>query len=102
MGTIVGNKIYYIRYSNTDPIQFDVDLPTVQKMINSFEIKKPLGEPKTEQLTINVSSCNNGYGKGVYDAQRDLQGLNRHGYDPFVHHGDLDFRNCYRKGYDAT
>jgi hypothetical protein len=72
----------------------------VQKIISSFEIKKPQGE--IGQPRVNSSSCNNGYKKGVYDAQRDLQGLNGHGYDPYVHRGDLNFQNCYGKGYDAS
>jgi len=36
-GTIVGNKVYFITYENS-PSKFDSDLPTVQKMIDSFKL----------------------------------------------------------------
>jgi hypothetical protein len=36
-GTIVGNKAYFIQYENS-PSQFNSDLPTVQKMIDSFKL----------------------------------------------------------------
>jgi len=36
-GTLVGNKVYFIQYENS-PSKFDSDLPTVQKMIDSFKL----------------------------------------------------------------
>jgi len=36
-GTMVGNKVYFITYENS-PSKFDSDLPTVQKMIDSFKL----------------------------------------------------------------
>ena len=38
-GTIVGNKAYFIQYENS-PSQFNSDLPTVQKMIDSFKLTR--------------------------------------------------------------
>ena len=39
MGTMVGNKVYFITYENS-PSKFDSDFPTVQKMIDSFELTR--------------------------------------------------------------
>jgi hypothetical protein len=36
-GTMVGNKVYFITYENS-PSKFVSDLPTVQKMIDSFKL----------------------------------------------------------------
>ena len=36
-GTILGNKVYFIQYENS-PSQFDSDLPTIQKMIDSLKL----------------------------------------------------------------
>lgn len=38
-GTIVGNKVYFLQYENS-PTQFDSDLPTAQKMIDSFKLNE--------------------------------------------------------------
>jgi hypothetical protein len=92
---IVKDKVYYIDYSNPGffPAQFDLDLPTIQKMISSLEIKAQ---------SANTSSCDNGYNEGVYRAKHDLQGLNGHGYDPSIRHGDSNFQFCYKRGYEAV
>jgi len=95
IGTIVKDKVYYIDYSNPGffPSQFDLDLPTIQKMISSFEIKAQ---------SANTSSCDSGYNEGVYRAKHDLQGLNGHGYDPSIRHGNLNFQFCYKRGYESV
>jgi hypothetical protein len=46
-----------------------------------------------------ADSYSNGYDEGCYDAGRDLKGLNGHGYDESVHHGDTQFRTGYVNGY---
>jgi hypothetical protein len=44
IGTIVKDKVFYIDYSNPGffPAQFDLDLPTIQKMISSLRLKHSL------------------------------------------------------------
>jgi len=44
IGTIVKDKVYYIDYSNPGffPSQFDLDLPTIQKMILRLKLKHNL------------------------------------------------------------
>jgi hypothetical protein len=39
-GTVIDDKGYYIRYIADEP-KYSALLPTVQNMINSFEISKP-------------------------------------------------------------
>jgi hypothetical protein len=46
-----------------------------------------------------ADSYSDGYDEGCYDAGRDLKGLNGHGYDESVHHGDTQFRTGYVNGY---
>ena len=48
-----------------------------------------------------ADSYTDGYNEGCYDAGRDLKGLNGHGYDESVHHGDTRFRIGYVNGYRA-
>jgi Caspase domain/PsbP-like protein len=95
VGTMVKDKVYYIDYSNPGffPSQFDLDLPTIQKMISSFEIKAQ---------SANTSSCDSGYNEGVNRAKHDFQGLNGHGYDSIIRHGDLNFQFCYKRGYESV
>jgi eukaryotic-like serine/threonine-protein kinase len=37
-GTIIGNKVYFVQYENS-PAQYDRDLPSAQKMIDSLKIE---------------------------------------------------------------
>ena len=46
-----------------------------------------------------ADSYSDGYNEGCYDAGRDLKGLNGHGYNESVHHGDTQFRTGYVNGY---
>ena len=46
-----------------------------------------------------ADSYSDGYKEGCYDAGRDLKGLNGHGYNESVHHGDTQFRTGYVNGY---
>ena len=46
-----------------------------------------------------ADSYSDGYNEGCYDAGRDLKGLNGHGYNESVHHGDTQFRTGYINGY---
>jgi hypothetical protein len=46
-----------------------------------------------------ADSYSDGYNEGCYDAGRDFKGLNGHGYDESVHHGDTQFRTGYINGY---
>jgi hypothetical protein len=48
-----------------------------------------------------ADSYDDGYDEGCNDAGRDLQGLNGHGYDESVNHGDSEFRVGYVDGYRA-
>jgi uncharacterized membrane protein YgcG len=48
---------------------------------------------------VFADSYDDGYNEGCYDASRDLKGLNGHGYDESVHHGDTHFRTGYVNGY---
>jgi hypothetical protein len=45
------------------------------------------------------SASTDSYSEGCYDAGRDLRGLNGHGYDESVNHGDSQFRKGYVNGY---
>jgi hypothetical protein len=42
-----------------------------------------------------------GYDEGCFDARRDLQGLNGHGYDESISHGYSEYRVGYVNGYRA-
>ena len=42
---------------------------------------------------------NDGYARGLFDAQRDELCLNGHGYDPSIHRGNDDFQTGYGDGY---
>jgi hypothetical protein len=46
-----------------------------------------------------ADSYDDGSDEGCFDARRDLQGLNGHGYDESVNHGDSEFRTGYVDGY---
>jgi hypothetical protein len=46
-----------------------------------------------------ADSYSDGYNEGCYNAGRDFKGLNGHGYDESVHHGDTQFRIGYVNGY---
>src|SRR5919112_3254726 len=46
-----------------------------------------------------ADSYDDGSDEGCFDARRDLQGLNGHGYDESVNHGDSEFRSGYVDGY---
>jgi hypothetical protein len=46
-----------------------------------------------------ADSYDDGSDEGCFDARRDLQGLNGHGYDESVNHGDSEFRRGYVDGY---
>ena len=46
-----------------------------------------------------ADSYSDGYNEGCYDAGHDFKGLNGHGYDESVHHGDTQFRIGYVNGY---
>jgi hypothetical protein len=48
-----------------------------------------------------ADSYSDGYDEGYNDAGRDLQGLNGHGYDESISHGDSEFRVGYVDGYRA-
>jgi hypothetical protein len=48
-----------------------------------------------------AESYGDGYGEGCYDAGRDLKGLNGHGYDESVSHGNSEFHGGYVNGYRA-
>jgi hypothetical protein len=46
-----------------------------------------------------ADSYSDGYNEGCYDAGRDRKGLNGHGYDELLYHGNIDFRGGYVNGY---
>ena len=46
-----------------------------------------------------ADSYTDGYNEGCSDAGRDFKGLNGHGYNESVHHGDTQFRIGYVNGY---
>jgi hypothetical protein len=51
--------------------------------------------------SASTDSYSEGYSDRCYDAGRDLRGLNGHGYDDSVNHGDSQFRKGYGIGYRA-
>jgi Caspase domain/PsbP-like protein len=86
VGTIDGARVYYIQYKN-DPIQFDSDLPIVQKMINSFQITS---QP---QLGNQTFTYHGGYLDGLSDARKGVD----EGYpsdDPYA----MGYREGHRAG----
>ena len=40
-----------------------------------------------------------GFQSGYNDAHRDFKGLNGHGFDDSIHHGNADFKSGYGDGY---
>jgi hypothetical protein len=48
-----------------------------------------------------ADSYSDGYSEGCYDAGRDLKGLNGHGFDDSISHGNSQFRGGYVNGYHA-
>jgi hypothetical protein len=62
----------------------------------------PSSDSSPVECIYNTGSSNDeGYSKGYVDGNRDSVGLNGHGYDNSVHHGDKEFKTGYKDGYNA-
>lgn len=83
IGTIIDGRIYYIQYTN-DPTLFNKDLPTVEKMISSFEIAKQTN------LLNRTFTYHDGYLAGISDAYRGAD----EGYG-----SDVPYAQGYRDGH---
>ena len=61
------------------------------------------GDPKSRFRRspggAQTDSYDDGYDEGCYDAGRNLKGLNGHGYDDSINHGNSEFRVGYVDGY---
>ena len=63
-GTIIGNKVYFVQYENS-PSRYDKDLPTAQKIIDSFKIENHINVINKKNLkhkaqtTLIISNCTN-------------------------------------------
>jgi len=62
---------------------------------NSAIVKKGT----TECIDNTGSDNDEGYSQGYVDSQRDWRGLNGHGFDDSVNHGNANFKTGYKDGY---
>ena len=78
------------------------DAPQNLQVIQQQQQKQQQQSQPVECIDNTGSANDEGYSQGYVDAQRDFHGLNGHGFDDSVNHGNSDFKFGYHIGYNAA